>query len=299
MKSFIKDNQTKSLGFKASNAGNAFSLAVVFLLFFSIFTSIIIKTLNLDGGFAYFLNYIPAPVSVIFAILALYLRGQKDCFKLLKPNKVAGYSVISALLIIVGLLVGLSKLNEYFVEFLELFGLSISVPELPELSLQNLIFAVIFICIIPTITEEILMRKIILDGLSEVGEVFAIFASGFIFSIFHMNPAQTLYQFIVGCAFAYIVLKGGNYFVTMIAHLLNNLFIVLNYYFFKISYDGILEVIITILGILCFIVGVIILAVKGKKLNVKMDKNKAIDFLIGSIVGILICISMWISSLMV
>ena len=291
MKSFIKDNQTKSLGFTAANAGNAFSLAVVFLLFFSIFTSIIITTLNLDGGFAYFLNYIPAPVSVIFAILALYLRGQKDCFKLLKPNKVAGYSVISALLIIVGLLFGLSKLNEYFVEFLELFGLSISVPELPELSLQNLIFAVIFICIIPTITEEILMRKIILDGLSEVGEVFAIFASGFIFSI--------LYQFIVGCAFAYIVLKGGNYFVTMIAHLLNNLFIVLNYYFFKISYDGILEVIITLLGILCFVIGVIILAVKGKKLNVKMDKNKAIDFLIGSIVGILICISMWISSLMV
>ncbi len=299
MKSFGKGNQTKSLGFTAANAGNAFSLAVVFLLFFSIFTSIIITALKIEGDFAYFLNYIPAPVSVIFAILALYLRGQKDCFRLLKPNKAAGYSVLSALLIIVGLLFGLSKLNEYFIEFLELFGLSINEPTLPKFSLQNLICAIIFICVIPTITEEILMRKIILDGLSEASEVFAIFIGGFIFSIFHMNPAQTLYQFIVGCAFAYVVLKGGNYFVTMIAHLLNNLFIVLNYYFFKINYYGVLEVVITILGIACFIIGVIILGLKGKKLSVNIDKKKAIDFLIGSIVGVLVCISMWISSLMV
>ena len=169
---------------------------------------------------------------------------------------------------------------------------------LPSYTPLNLIYAIVFICIIPTITEEILMRKIVLDGLKEVGEISAVFLGGFIFAIFHMSPMQTIYQFIVGCSFAYIVIKGGNYVVTMVAHFFNNLFIILNYYFFKItSYGEVLNVIIPIIAVACFVVGIIILNRKGKKLNGKIEREKLVEFLIGALVGVLICMSMWISAL--
>ena len=177
---------------------------------------------------------------------------------------------------------GLSTLNEYFVKALEYLislikgsQVAISVPELPAYSTKNLIFAILFVCIIPTITEELLIRKIVLDGLKEVGEVFAVFIGGLLFSIFHMNPAQTVYQFIVGSAFCYVALKGGNYLVTMLAHFINNLFIVLNYYFFKITFNPIMEIIVTVLGVVCFIIGLIILYKKGEKARAAGDGRAA------------------------
>ncbi len=298
------ENLNKNVGFNAVNAGNAFTLSVVFLLFFSIVLSILTITLKIEGDICYFLNFVPAPLSVICTLLALYLRGQKNCFKLLIPKKASGYSVISALLIILGLMFGLSTLNEYFVKAIEYLislikgsQVAISVPELPAYSTKNLIFAILFVCIIPTITEELLMRKIVLDGLKEVGEVFAVFIGGLLFSIFHMNPAQTVYQFIVGSAFCYVALKGGNYLVTMLAHFINNLFIVLNYYFFKITFNPIMEIIVTVLGVACFIIGLIILYKKGEKLKRGVNKNAMRDFLISVVLGVIICVSMWISVL--
>ena len=294
----LKNNNTnKNLGFTAVNAGNAFTLSVVFLLVFSILLSVVTLSLKIEGDVAYFLNYIPAPVAVIATLLTFYLRGQKNCFKLLKPSKIEPYSAIATALIIIGLMLGLSKINEYFISFLQSLGYNNNTPEFPLYTPNNLVLALFLVCTIPTITEEILMRKIVVDGLSEVGEVFAVFIGGLLFSIFHMSPAQTIYQFIVGSAFCYIVLKGGNYILTMLAHLFNNSFIVLNYYFFNIQVKGIVEVLAVILGLICFFTGVILLYKKGKKLERKVDKNKAVEFLIGSIIGVLICISMWISVL--
>ncbi len=297
MNNLKNDSNNKNLGFTAVNAGNAFTLSVVFLLVFSILLSVITITFKIEGDVAYFLNYVPAPISVLATLLALYLRGQKNCFKLLKPSKIEPYSAIATALIIVGLMLGLSKINEYFISFLQGLGYNNNTPEFPLYSPTNLVLAVFLVCIIPTITEEILMRKIVLDGLSEIGEVFAVFIGGLLFSIFHMNPAQTIYQFIVGSAFCYIVLKSGNYVLTMLAHLFNNLFIVLNYYFFNIQFKGVLEILVVVLGLICFLVGLIILYKKGKKLERKVDKGKAVEFLIGSLIGVLICISMWISGL--
>ena len=297
MNNLKNDSNNKSLGFTAVNAGNAFTLSVVFLLAFSMLLSIVTISLKIEGDVAYFLNYVPAPVSVLATLVALYLRGQKNCFKLLKPSKVEPYSAIATALIIVGLMFGLSKINAYFITLLQSLGYVDNTPEFPLYTPTNLVLAVFLVCIIPTITEEILMRKIVLDGLSEIGEVFAVFIGGLLFSIFHMNPAQTIYQFIVGSAFCYIVLKGGSYFLTMLAHLFNNAFIVLNYYFFNIQFKGIVEIFVVVLGLICFFIGAIIRYKKGKKLKRKVDKNKAIEFLIGSIIGVLICISMWISAL--
>ncbi|MBR5439192.1 MAG: CPBP family intramembrane metalloprotease [Clostridia bacterium] len=300
MNNLSNGNKKTNLEFSASNAGNVFSLAVVFLLVFSLFWSILIKVFKIDTDFVYFANYIPAPLAVICALLTLYLRGNKDCFKLLKPTKPSKNAILATVLITLGLVFGVSKINEYFMIYMQVFFDAVTPPTMPNFSPLNLVFAIIFICIIPTITEEILMRKVVLDGLKEVGEVFAVFAGGFIFAIFHMSPLQTIYQFIVGCAFSYIVIKGGNYLVTMVAHLFNNLYIILNYYIFKINiinYCSILEVVIPLLAIGCFIAGIIVLAKNGKKLEENINKEKLIEFLISSAIGIIICISMWVSSM--
>ena len=298
MNNLSGNNKNTNLGFTATSAGNAFSLAVVFLLLFSIVWSLLSSVFKVNEDLVFFANYIPAPLAVICTLLTLYIRGKKDCFILLKPAKPSKNAILTTVLITLGLVFGVSKINEYFMLYMQVFFDAVTLPTMPTFSPLNLVLAIIFICIIPTITEEILMRKIVLDGLEEAGEVFAVFAGGFIFAIFHMSPLQTIYQFIVGSAFSYIVIKGGNYFVTMLAHLFNNLYIVLNYYIFKInSFYGILEVIIPILAVLCFATGLVILAKKESKLNANFNKEKLVEFLIGSLVGVLICLSMWISSM--
>lgn len=297
MQSESSKNFNIEQGFCAKNAGNAFTLSVVFLLFFSIVLSIVMQVLKIDGDLAYFLNYLPAPLSVLTTLLVLCFRTNKNCFKLLKPKKIEPYSMVSALLIIVGLLFGLSKINDYFVTFLQNLGFQNNMPEFPSYSPKNLIFAIIFICVIPPITEEILMRKIMLDGLKEVGEFFAVIVGGAVFSLYHMNPAQTIYQFIVGMAFCYIVIKGGSYVVTALAHLFNNLFIVLNHYFFNLQFSPVAEIITMVLGLICIALGVFLLYKKGKKLERKVNKEPLKDFLIGAVLGITVCVFMWISTL--
>ena len=46
--------------------------------------------------------------------------------------------------------------------------------------------------------------------------------SGALFSIFHGNPAQTLYQFVCGMCFALIALRAGSILPSMVAHFCNN-----------------------------------------------------------------------------
>ena len=93
---------------------------------------------------------------------------------------------------------------------------------LPEKSILNVVLVVLFVCITPAFFEEIAFRGIILGGLKNGGKIFAILVSGAVFSLFHMSPLQTVYQFIVVVLYAFIVLNGGDYSLTFISHFFNN-----------------------------------------------------------------------------
>lgn len=77
--------------------------------------------------------------------------------------------------------------------------------------------------VIAPLAEEIMFRKLLLDRLRPYGEGFAMGASALCFGLFHGNLNQYLYAFVIGLVLAYVVLKTGRLWQTVLLHALLNL----------------------------------------------------------------------------
>ena len=94
--------------------------------------------------------------------------------------------------------------------------------ELPSLDGAKIVAVLLVVAVMPALFEELLFRGILLKGLQSFPVWAAALLCGGMFSIFHMNPAQTLYQFFCGVAFAYVAIRSDSIWPTVLMHLLNN-----------------------------------------------------------------------------
>ena len=306
----METNNSKNQYFKSpiscQEGGFLYSVIIISVLFVSIVYSAII-TLVFKGdilsnaNLILILNYLSGPIAVSFAIGFLRFKLKKSLIKPLFNQKIKVKTIISALLICFGLLFGLSEVNTYFVLMLKSWGLRVSTPTLPKFSATNLVLIIVIVCILPAILEEIAFRGIILNGLNSTGNVFAVLISGALFSLFHMSPAQTVYQFIVGVVYALITLKGGNVIYTVFLHFINNLFVVLNYYFFNLTFSGEVKIIMIIIALVSLAVGVTLLLL-DKQPSKTYEKKELLEnkkvFLFGSAIGLVGAILTWIVGLL-
>ena len=81
-----------------------------------------------------------------------------------------------------------------------------------------------FLCagIFAPVFEEILFRGLILRSFSDYGKKFAIFASAFLFGVFHGNIIQTPWAFAVGLLLGYVTVEYSIGWA-MLLHMINNL----------------------------------------------------------------------------
>jgi|GEM_PF-6236578 len=70
--------------------------------------------------------------------------------------------------------------------------------------------------------EEILFRGVLLNSFRNKSKMFAIIFSAICFSLFHMNPQQTVYQFSLGVILAFVVIETRSIWAGVILHFLNN-----------------------------------------------------------------------------
>lgn len=94
-------------------------------------------------------------------------------------------------------------------------------------SILSCILIVIYIGILPAIFEELFFRKGIIKYSAKIGMKFAVFASALIFSIIHLNIAQSFAAFFIGVLFACIAIYNDSIIPTVILHFLNNTFSIL------------------------------------------------------------------------
>jgi membrane protease YdiL (CAAX protease family) len=92
------------------------------------------------------------------------------------------------------------------------------------------LMSVFVMAVLPAVIEELLFRGVILKSLKQYGTVMAVLLSSAMFAAFHLNPAQTVYQFILGIMFAAIALRTGNLVLCMLLHFINN-FLIITYTF--------------------------------------------------------------------
>ena len=83
---------------------------------------------------------------------------------------------------------------------------------------------VLIVVLIAPVVEEFLFRKLLIDRVVKYGEGIAVLLSGLMFGLFHGNLNQFFYAFIIGSMFAFLYVKTGNIWYTVIMHMIINFF---------------------------------------------------------------------------
>ena len=197
-----------------TEAGLCFSVSAVLPVFVSLLVLFIVP-FAAGSGYAEqdwykYITYLISPVCIAGACLLFFRRSKVPPRKVYRGCK--WYYFVIALLLQFGVMISLSELNEYFVRLLELMGYERGGSALPSLGGWNLLPAILVIAVLPAIFEETLFRGVLVGRMGESGwgTASTVLISGALFSLFHTNPEQTLYQFISGAGFALIALRAGS-----------------------------------------------------------------------------------------
>ena len=88
--------------------------------------------------------------------------------------------------------------------------------------------AVFVLALLPAIAEELIFRGIIFNGLrTKFNETGAILISAIMFSLMHGSFQQFVYPFILGSIMAWLVIRTGSIFSSMLVHFINNFLVVM------------------------------------------------------------------------
>ncbi|MDR7855084.1 type II CAAX prenyl endopeptidase Rce1 family protein [Tissierella sp.] len=129
----------------------------------------------------------------------------------------------------------------------------------------NMIWTIISVVIIASITEEILLRGIVLDGLLRRHSVVkSVVISALLFGLMHLNIYQFSSAFVGGLLLGWVFAKTKSLFLCIVGHSINNSlgFIVsklLNLQIPGYSTEGFQPLWFTVMGIVLLIVGVLLL----------------------------------------
>ncbi len=217
---------------QAKASGVAYSAVIMISLILSLIASIalgvmgvVITEKDVKPNWYIYLNYL-LPQITLFLTAALYFAWLKrPIAQAAKEQKCHPKYFLLAVLLQIGLL-SLGTLNDAFLRFLERFGYKQSALLLPDLNGVGLFATIFCVAVLPAVFEEIFFRGILLKGLRSFGTIGSIFLCGALFSLYHQNPIQTVYQFACGVAFAFMAIKAGSILPTVLSHFLNNTLII-------------------------------------------------------------------------
>lgn len=279
----------------AKASGFSYTFGVAFFLVLSLLFSVLLSAFG-DGDFLLYAQYLVSPLAIA-VLCVFYFKWTKKSFKqTAKKQKCHPKYYLVAVLLQIGLL-SLSELNTLFLEWLEKFGYKAQSMLLPSMDGFGIVGVLLVVAVLPAIFEEIFFRGLLLDGCKVFGEVGAVLVCGALFALYHQNPAQTIYQFCCGAAFALVALKSGSILPTVVSHFANNAAIVLLTKFGINSFTRPVFIVILCVSIPCLIGSLVYLIFFDKKDETEEKTGTKKQFLLGALVGIAICAVVWVSAL--
>ncbi len=223
-----------------------------------------------------YLSYLAAPAA--FAVVAIwYFRSEKLSVKAFVKEQACPIKYYGiALLMQVGLL-SLGELNGLFLGFLEKFGYENSAITLPSVDGFGLVGVLLTVALLPAIFEELFFRGIFLRGIQGFSLVGRLLLCGGLFALYHQNPAQTVYQFICGAAFAFVAIRAGSFFPTVLSHFFNNALIIVLYALGVESYPTPAYIVVLVVSAVCLAAAcaLLVLDKKGEKRETPKGEYKS------------------------
>ncbi len=291
-------------------SGLVYSGAILGMLLFSLAFSITVALLS--GGIGMTVDEISQTQAYKYISYILYqivYIGVIACFMAMYRESPAQFGwrkthwrfYLIAVVLLFGLLFGLNYVNGWFVQLLGLLGYEAPSSTLPSLAGGGLFGVLLVVAVIPAVCEETIFRGIMLEGIKDIGTVAACLLGGLLFSIFHQNPAQTVYQFICGAVFTLLALRADSLLPTVLIHFLNNALIILNERFGFLNFTAGAQIAVYVVSGICLAASLAWLIFverkqdAGKREAVEGEKSGEIrPFLYPAIAGIVVCVLFWI-----
>lgn len=311
--------KTKKFGntiLNGADGGTAFSAVSVITLVVSLIFSFAIVALGENGKKFYesdagkYLSYLLSSAGLVVAAAYIAIKGKFSIKETCAFKKFSPAYLWIILLLAFGTLFGLSWLNGAFIDLLGHFGYKAAVIKIPKNGFKDFVLCTLIICVLPAVFEELLFRGFILASLKRLGTAFAVVAGGVLFSLYHKNPAQTPYQFVMGALMCLLAIKSGSIIPSMILHFINNFYIIALYFLApeNFAFSLAFEIVLGVLAIaaLCFAVYYLIkkCAEPDYESDVTLKYGEIFDikeqrrqFVIFALAGIAVCACMWIVNL--
>ncbi len=290
----------------AKSSGLTYSLAAILSVVVAFLFLILVGALGLakDGyeetDWYLYCSYALTPLTfLLIAVLIFRWTGWSVRAEVRAQVCPARYFVI-AILLQCGLLC-LSQLNGEFLEWLEKFGYQDTPILIPSLDGVGLIGVLFIVAVLPAVFEELLFRGILLKGMKSFGTVGAVLINGAMFALYHQNPAQTMYQFCCGVAFAFVAIRAGSILPTVLSHFLNNALVIVLMKYGATDLQGSALIVVLIVSIFCLIASLVWLFFFDKGKNVaggEVEKTERKHFFSYASVGIIMYALTWIMVLL-
>ena len=239
--------------------------------------------------------YLLPQAAIILTLVAFFV------FVDVKPKQVCRGAKAGYFLLAIALQFGLfslSRANEAFISFLqEVFGYTVTSTGLPSLDGWNILPVILAVALLPAVVEETLFRGVMLLPMKKFSTPLAVLLSGALFALYHQNPAQTIYQFCCGCAFALVAVRAGSVFPTMLSHFLNNAVIIVLTACGIGDFTGIGGIVFYTLSGISLAAWLIFLLFIDKNGNEKKICSVR-PFLFAAAAGIVACVLMWTVNLL-
>ena len=294
----------------AKASGLTYTLAALFSVVVGFVFLLLVSALGLaqegyeKSDWYLYSAYLLTPLT-FFLVAAFVLRWSNGSIA-----ESAGVRVCSARYFILAILLQcgllcLSQLNGLFLEWLEGYGYQDTPIELPSLDGFGLVGVLFTVAVLPAFFEELIFRGLLLKGMRVFGIAGAVLLNGALFALYHQNPAQTLYQFCCGAAFALVAIRAGSILPTVLSHFLNNALIIFLMKFNATEWSGGVTIAVLIVSVICLIASMVwlIFLDKGEKsvertieTRVKRAEQKSFFLYVG--VGVLLYALTWFSVLL-
>lgn len=242
---------------------NVFLLCLIVPQVVALFIVPILMLLMGEGftsSFIYVLISLTLSQVVFLAIYFIHKNKTKTSFKALEVNKISKKQILIVILIGLICVVCLTPLANVFEELLASWGHAGQDLPLELNNFWNFLLLFVTLAILAPLSEEIIFRGVIFNGLKEKSGKFAVLISGLFFMIMHLSINQCAYQLIMGFVLGLLVLYTNSIISSFIVHFINNATILLiNYIIPSVNEINILSTTYIIIAVVLFVLAFVAL----------------------------------------